>query len=157
MGWSVNQQRRNEIDKLQNRLEVSITQLREQIEELELKAFLLRNGVPIAGDLARAISCCAPENRKLLAAIAVKESGGDVRALGAAGERGIYQVQARYWGKVPTTVIGQTKQADRILTHLKKQKGSEFRAVMAYNGSGRRARRYAEDIFRLKGENKWTM
>lgn len=141
------------------RIQLQIDQLRQTISAIEvrlpetkLKAYLDANKVITSAELARALAKVTVENQMTLAAIAVKESNGDPKAVGSHGEKGVFQVRECYWGKVPRDIEGQVMQADNILTQLKQQEASEFHALMAYNGTGPRARRYAEDILKLRGE-----
>ena len=50
-----------------------------------------------------------------MARIMVCESNGDTTALGAAGEVGAWQVTPRWWGAVPSDIVGQAQQAARIM------------------------------------------
>lgn len=64
----------------------------------------------------RAIVDAFPAEQEYVAArTAVCESGFDVTAVGAAGEQGVFQILARYWGKVPTTLELQAIQAAQIV------------------------------------------
>ena len=50
-----------------------------------------------------------------MAMIMVCESNGDTTAIGAAGERGAFQVLERFWGPVPPDLEGQAAQAASII------------------------------------------
>lgn len=50
-----------------------------------------------------------------MAMIMVCESNGDTTAIGAAGERGAFQVTPRWWGPVPADLEGQALQAAAIM------------------------------------------
>lgn len=73
------------------------------------------------------------------------ESEFDEDATGASGEKGCMQVIASDWGPVPVTIEGQIKQADSILKELIAQHG-RVGGVMAYNGTGAKAMRYAGKV-----------
>jgi len=64
-------------------------------------------------------------------------------AVGDRGKsRGMFQVQARHWGKVPRSVIGQMKQYNSIIVSLYNSHHSMEKAIKAYNGTGRKADKY---------------
>jgi len=63
----------------------------------------------------RAMAAIAPSRRYDLARIAWCESRWDAGAVGDHGlSRGAWQVQPRYWGPVPATLLAQARQADGI-------------------------------------------
>lgn len=66
----------------------------------------------------RASLVMSDENRLALLRITACETGGtwDTTLRGAAGEEGVAQVIARYWGAVPADLRGQMEQADGIYT-----------------------------------------
>lgn len=76
------------------------------------------------------------------------ESGMNPKAVGRAGERGAFQVQAKYWGKVPKTLRGQMVQHDAVLLELLRECGELPLAVTRYNGQGTRAKRYLGKVTR---------
>jgi hypothetical protein len=59
--------------------------------------------------------------------------------------KGAFQVQERHWGKVPKTMKGQMEQHDKILVELLESVG-ETKGIMAYNGSGYKAKRYYKKV-----------
>jgi hypothetical protein len=61
---------------------------------------------------------------------------------------GIFQVQPRHHGKVPKTIEGQTKMAERIVEALIQKKGLK-EGIRAYNGNGPAARRYSQRVIEL--------
>jgi hypothetical protein len=68
-----------------------------------------------------AYACLKTRSPKLIAAIAVVESGGN-HTLKNTGYRkrhnGAFQVNPRHWGKVPNDAVGQALQAEAILQEL---------------------------------------
>jgi hypothetical protein len=82
-----------------------------------------------------------------MAAIAVRESGANPKAVGDGGKsRGSFQVQARHWGRVSKDPVEQALQSERILEELlADNKGNLKKALNAYNGDTRR-KVYAQNI-----------
>lgn len=83
-----------------------------------------------------------------LAAIAKRETGGtfNPQTIGDKGKSyGLYQIQERHWGKFDKSIEGQTKKAEQILDELIKEHGYN-KAVERYNGSGKQARAYKQDV-----------
>lgn len=83
-----------------------------------------------------------------LAAIAKRETGGSFnpQTIGDKGKSyGLYQIQERHWGKFDKSIEGQTKKAEQILDELIKEHGYN-KAVERYNGSGKQARAYKQDV-----------
>lgn len=117
-----------------------------------LSSFFQKYNTSNADELAVALLLAPPDFREVLAAIVVKESNGNPNALGKAGERGLFQVRERYWGKVPKGITAQVLQASYIYATLYGRHGSEYRAVKAYNGSGYKAEKYAYAVLEMKGE-----
>lgn len=71
------------------------------------------------------------------------ESGHNVKAIGKAKEKGAFQVKESDWGKVPRTWKKQADQNEGILDELlEARKGSMKRAVISYNGKGKKAKIY---------------
>jgi len=88
------------------------------------------------------------EKPKLLAAIAVVESGGNpsVRNSGyKQRHHGAFQVNPKYWGKVPKDASGQAKQAENILRELTKDEPLKV-ALSQYGGDTSKRQKYANLI-----------
>lgn len=131
----------------------SIVEVDHNVESLNwLRSFFLKHETINAEELAIALLLCPPDYREVLAAIAVRETNGDPTVIGSVGEKGIFQVREKYWGRVPQDIAGQVLQASYIYATLHKSYGSEYRAVKAYNGSGYKAERYAYAVLAMKGE-----
>lgn len=101
------------------------------------------------------IAVCKTKNPKLMAAIAIKESSGDSKAIGDSGDsKGAFQVQEKHWSQVPSTATEQALQAEKILEELVASSRGRLRSGLAkYNGGDRPPRvsyRYADDVLRLK-------
>ena len=78
------------------------------------------------------------------------ESNMNSKARGKCNEKGAWQVREKYWGKVPKTLKEQAHQAERILNELLVENHNNLHtAIVKYNGSGRKAVRYANEV-RLK-------
>lgn len=82
-------------------------------------AFFDRHGSSDPATMAAAVLATRPDNRPLVAAVAVVESNGHPQAVGDGGKsRGAWQVQAQHWGAVPRNAAAQARQAERILVEL---------------------------------------
>lgn len=106
-----------------------------------------------------AIAVCKTQRPALMAAIAVRESGGDPSAIGDNGEsKGAFQVQEKHWGFVPSTASEQALQAERILEELLRDsnpRGNLRQALARYNGGTRPptvSYRYADRVIKTKKE-----
>lgn len=103
-------------------------------------AFFDRNGSSSPTVMARAVKAVQPDNRPLVAAVAVVESNGHPQAVGDGGRsRGAWQVQARHWGEVPRDAAAQALQAEQILMELvaavEQREVLRWRTALArYNG-----------------------
>ena len=97
-------------------------------------------------------------NPRLLALTVYRESRCDVKALGAAGEIGLGQVHPRWWrddlveiGLIeadgdlwdPETNLAAMAHVLRVMDE--RAEGNVFEALRRYNGSGPKARRYAQE------------
>ena len=84
----------------------------------ELLAVTISNGeatMPLTVEQYAAISRIHTSRRYDLTMIAWCESRLDAQAMGDGGHSlGAWQVQPRFWGRVPTTLEEQAEQADRI-------------------------------------------
>lgn len=123
-------------------------------EQHQFRAFFARHGSPEPEQMAVAVTQTKrPELRPVLAAVAVKESNADPKAVGDGGaSKGAFQVQEKHWGKVPSDAIDQALQAERILEALVESRGSLRRGLVAYNGghpAPRVSYRYADRVIKL--------
>lgn len=115
-----------------------------------IESFAVKYGADelLAAEMAELL--CTHQNGKVLAAIAAKESGFDVRARGRAGEVGAYQVRPKFWGYPGTTFESQTEKAGSILRELlTASNGNLAAALEKYNGTGVRAKAYASSVLSL--------
>jgi len=115
-----------------------------------IESFAVKYGADemLAAEMAELL--CALENGKVLAAIAAKESGFDVRALGRVGEVGAYQVLPKYWGDPGNNFSSQTEKADKILQELLDASNGDLAAALErYNGTGLKAKAYASSVLSL--------
>jgi hypothetical protein len=110
-----------------------------------LSAFFASKGSPDPQRMATAV--LGTKRPRLMAAIAVRESGANPKAVGDGGKsRGSFQVQARHWGRVSKDPVEQALQSERILEELlADNKGNLKKALNAYNGDTRR-KVYAQNI-----------
>lgn len=77
---------------------------------------------------------------------AIIESGANPKAVGKVGEKGAWQVQERYWGKVPKRFKAQAHQAENIYNILLEEERGDVRAATKrYNGIG-----YEADVYTNK-------
>lgn len=127
-----------------------------QTQVSEYVSFFERHGSPAPVQMAQAIEAVKPENRPILAAVAVVESNGTPTAKGKASEKGAFQVIEKHWGPVSESPVQQALQAERILEELaaSNARGSlRCKATLArYNGGSeppRSSRRYAERVISI--------
>ena len=127
-------------------------------EQAEYRDFFKGHGSPAPEQMAIAVT--QTKRPALMAAIAVVESNGNPKAVGDNGaSKGAFQVQAKHWGKVPTTATEQALQAERILEellssarHLRRGNTRFHVALARYNGGDRPPRisyKYADKVMRL--------
>ena len=115
--------------------------------------FFIRHGSPAPEEMAVAVT--QTKRPALMAAIAVKESNGNPKAVGDHGDSlGAWQVQPKHWGPVSTDPVQQALQAERILEELtgNEPRGSLRYALSRYN-TGRvcsTGKRYANHVIKLK-------
>jgi hypothetical protein len=116
---------------------------------IRIQRFAVSNGCDkdLAPELAELLAEC--QYPRVLAAIACRESGFDLKARGSVGERGMYQIRPEVWGDPGRTVRSQTKKAEKVLLTLLDEHGGLSRAVERYNGSGRDAAHYRDQVLRL--------
>lgn len=122
---------------------------------LVLAAMLLVGGTSVASHEPPPVAAYrppapAPLQRPILTeAIGRVESGMQPGARGKHGERGAFQIQARYWGKVPAELHAQALQHEWVLDELLRECGGRVeQAVERYNGRGAAARRYVGRVRR---------
>lgn len=101
------------------------------------------------------IAVCKTKNPELMAAIAIKESSGDTKAIGDSGDsKGAFQVQEKHWSKVPATATEQALQAEKILEELVASSRGRLRSGLEKYNTGRvgtkAGKRYAADVLRIK-------
>lgn len=93
------------------------------------------NGSKSPEDMAYAV-LQSKRNSRLLASIAVVESGGNPDKRNTGYKRrhdGSFQVNPRHWGTVPADAAGQALQAERIITELTTDYGVK-KALSQYGG-----------------------
>lgn len=115
-----------------------------------IETFARNNGADedMAAEMAELLSTL--ENGKVLAAIAAKESGFNVRAKGKVGEIGAYQVRPQFWGHPGETFKSQTEKTNQILEELLSTcNGNLESALEKYNGRGEKSKRYASSVLAL--------
>jgi hypothetical protein len=110
-----------------------------------LTAFFARKGSPDPQRMATAV--LETKRPRLMAAIAVRESGGNPKAVGDGGKsKGAFQVQDRHHGRVSSDPVEQALQSERVLNELiAENNGNLKKALNAYNGDTRR-KVYAQNI-----------
>lgn len=81
------------------------------------------------------------QRHSLTMAQGIIESNLNPKAKGSCGERGAWQVLEKEWGKVPKTLVGQARQAEKILnTLLVENKNNLFESLIKYNSFKNRAK-----------------
>jgi hypothetical protein len=110
-----------------------------------------QNGSTEPKIMAKAV--LATKKPKLMAAIAIKESNGNPKAVGDNGaSKGAFQVQAKHWGTVSNDPVKQALQSERILEELALASRGRLRQTLAmYNGGNKPSKsayRYADDVIR---------
>lgn len=117
-------------------------------KKIRFAKYFEKNGSKTPGILADAVLAAKPSNQRLLAAVAVKETGGNphVRRGGLNGRHaGAFQVNPKYHGRVSYDPVEQALQAERILEDLVAAKGDITAALNSYGGDKTR-RVYAQNI-----------
>lgn len=87
--------------------------------QMVMTQYFKRNGSKTPEEMANAV--LRTRNPKLLAAVAVVETGGTstLRSTGYKNRHhGAFQVNPKHWGEVPKDAVGQALQAERILEEL---------------------------------------
>lgn len=134
---------------IENRAGVTASVKRSSLSR-RIERFAVKHGADpaIAPELAELLVAC--DNPRELAAIAAKESRYKLNARGAAGEVGAFQILPRVHGHPGKTWNSQTKAAERILRELVAGSGGKIEvAVRKYNGSGKKAERYASHVMAM--------
>jgi len=103
-------------------------------EEAVLTQVFADNGSPEPAAMAKAVM--QTKRPDLMAAIAIRESNGNPKAIGDGGRsRGAFQIQPQHWGPVPVDPTAQALQAERILEELVQSSRGRLRSGLArYNG-----------------------
>lgn len=115
-----------------------------------IENFAVKNGAnpAVAPEIADLIAAC--KYPRVLAAIAAKESGFTLTAVGKAGEIGAFQVIPAIHGHPGKTWREQAFSSERILKDLVSDSGGKlFVAVRRYNGSGPKAIKYANHVMAM--------
>jgi hypothetical protein len=131
-------------------------------EQEEYRKFFAKHGSPTPVEMAKAITAVKPQNRPVLAAVAVVDSSGDPRAIGDGGDSiGAWQIQPKHWGLVSSDPAKQALKAEAILEALVESRGRlrhdsrRLRASLAaYNGGNNPPRTsycYADRVIKLAG------
>lgn len=107
------------------------------VQEVKLAGYFKAKGSAAPDRMAHAV--CQTSVPRLMAAVAVVESGGSVHAVNKQSKaKGAFQVKEKHWGKValhPGAEVPQALQSERILAELLDEKGGSLpRALNAYGG-----------------------
>lgn len=108
---------------------------RELQKQDKLSEYFRKNGSRTPEEMANAV--LKTKSPRLLAAIAVKETGGNpsTRATGyKKRHHGAFQVNPKHWGAVSSDPVKQAKQSEAILTELVQEKGGIVKGLNAYGG-----------------------
>ena len=112
-------------------------------QEIRLKDYFAAHGSPEPANAAKAVG--RSKRPIQTAVIAKRESRANPKAVGDGGKsRGMYQVQGKYWGRVPKSMDGQTDQHDKIMDDLVAS-SDPVQAIQNYNGAGPKAREYKRE------------
>ena len=117
-------------------LDCQMCHSRELQKRDKLTNYFRKNGSKTPEEMANAV--LKPRSPRLMAAIAVKETGGNpsTRATGyKRRHHGAFQVNPAVWSPVPKDAIGQALQSEAILSELVAEKGDITKALNAYGGS----------------------
>jgi hypothetical protein len=109
----------------------------------KIAGILANAGSRHPAQLAKAIA--DTKRPRLVTAVILQESGGNITAVGLAGEFGCGQVMEEHWGAVPADPAGQVKQVEQILEELLSSSQGKIRlALNKYNGD--HSGRYADQV-----------
>jgi len=115
--------------------------------------FALKYGVE--RDIALEFGMVLAETKypKTLAAIAARESGFRTGVVGRDGERSAFQILDWPRGKNPKSIRVSANEAEAVLDRkIAASKGNFWKGVERYNGAGKQARLYAQNIRRLRAQ-----
>ena len=127
---------------------------REDTRVFRYAGYFLKNGSP--DPVQMAVAVMETKRPALMAAMAVKESNGNPRAVGDGGHsRGAWQVQPKHWGTVPMDPTQQALQAEKILDELvaASPRRSLRCGLARYNGGNTPPRvsyQYARDVIKMR-------
>ena len=110
-----------------------------------LVQYFTRAGSQSPQEMADAVN--RTRNGRLLAAIAVVETGGNPQTRRSGYKKrhdGAFQVASKHWGKVPNDAAGQALQAEAILIELTET--MPVRTALNYYGGDKTHRKYADMI-----------
>lgn len=94
---------------------------------------------------------CDTKYPYVLAAIAKIESDYDANALNKVTKaKGLFQIMQKHWGYVPKHPAAQIFKAERVYTNLLSEHKSFNKATERWNGSGREARLYAKQVYKVQ-------
>lgn len=110
-----------------------------------LSEFFRLKGSPDPQRMATAV--LETKRPRLMASIAVRESGANPKAVGDGGRsKGAFQVQAKHHGRVSSDPVEQALQSERVLDELlSENNGNMKKALNAYNGDTKK-KVYAQNI-----------
>ena len=112
-------------------------------QEIRLKDYFAAHGSPVPATMAKAVN--KTKKKHLMAAIAVRESNADPKAVGDGGKsKGAFQVQPRHWGVVSRNAEAQARQSEWVLDQL--EGGGLKTQVQHYNGAGSGAKKYSKAV-----------
>ena len=117
---------------------------------VRIERFAVKNGCApeLAPELAELLAEC--RYPRVLAAIACRESRFNLKARGAVGEVGMFQVKKEIWGSPGKTCFSQVRKTRDILDLLVAESGGKLSVAIAkYNGSGSQAKKYAKAVMKL--------
>lgn len=121
--------------------------IKPSMREILFSEYFRQQGSPYPSEMAKAV--LATRRPRLMASIAVRESGGDPKAVGDGGKsRGAFQVQSRHWGIVSKDAVEQALQSERVLGDLLVEcDGNLKKALNRYNGDTKK-RTYSKNILK---------
>ncbi len=139
---------------------VRTAEIQEQHYSAPYTEFFRRHGSPEPEQMAKAVEAVKPENRPIIAAMAVVETGGNPKVRNSGWKKqhsGAWQVNPKWHGEVSNDPVKQALQAERILEDLlvADQRRSLRCALIKYNGGASPkgkvvAKRYANKVLKIK-------
>jgi hypothetical protein len=119
-------------------------EIKPTIREIQMAEYFRRKGSPVPQKMAQAV--LATSKPRLMASIAVRESGGDPKAVGDGGKsKGAFQVQ-KHWGIVSKNVVEQALQSERVIDELIIASGGNLKVALNKYGGDRTRKVYAKNI-----------